>query len=170
MYNRKITFITKCRIIFGGFSPMGWFFLGFGMIFFLLFSMNADLSFMNSSAKNQSVQGEVTKIESTNSSINDQMVFVNYYKFNSKEGSSYKGSSYSTGKSLYEGQIVEVIYNDNNPKDSVIKGMRKKKFNAVALFVFIFLLGLFLIAYHIKKGTVPIIVSFELGYNSWDDM
>ncbi|HYV28317.1 MAG TPA: hypothetical protein VFA77_12335, partial [Candidatus Eisenbacteria bacterium] len=42
---RQVPLLIRLRLLFGGTSAqMGWFFLGFGMIFFWVFTRHADLT------------------------------------------------------------------------------------------------------------------------------
>ncbi len=152
--NRDIEFFTKCGVFFGGFqNQLGWFFFGFGLIFFWIFGMNADLSFLRYTGNTITVQGIATDSIETRFSENETPIFENHYKFTTKEGIEFEEFSYSTGQDIQIGKTITVEYPEGKPEYSRIVGMKREIFGTVALFVVIFpIIGLVYIFSNIKKS------------------
>jgi hypothetical protein len=134
--------------LFNAASQFGWALLGFGGIFFWIFAMNADLSFVTFRGPVHRITGEVTEIEKTSASEGGSKtrsgtpVYRTHYAY-SIAGQRITGTAYSTGRHPTVGETVEVQYALNDPKESRIEGMRRKMFGAGASFVVIFpLVGL----------------------------
>ena len=152
--NRDVSFFTKCGVFFGGNqNQFNWFFFGFGLIFFWMFTMNADLSFLRYTGNIITVQGIVTDSIETYFSENKIRIFENHYKFKTKEGIEFEEFSYSTGQNIQIGETVTVEYPEGKPEYSRIRGMRRQMFGIVVLFVLIFpIIGLVGIVFGIKKS------------------
>ncbi|MCK5685765.1 DUF3592 domain-containing protein [bacterium] len=152
---RNIPLMLKIQVLFGGFmNQFGWFFFGFGMIFFWVFVMNADLTswyqFDSSAVKEK---GRVLYCEETSMEENDRDVYEIGYKFTGPDGNTYQDRSYSTGRSYREGKAVTIEYPAGNPSVSRIKGLRREAFGPMVLFVVIFpFIGLCTVIAGIKKG------------------
>ena len=152
--NRKIPITTKCSLLFGGFfNQFGWLFFGFGLIFFWVFAMNTDLSFLHFTGKIITVEGIATDSFETGASENDISVFENHYKFTTTEEDEFESFSYSTGRNIQIGKTVTIEYPEGKPQYSRIKGMRRHTFGPAALLVVIFpLVGLAFIFLGIRKS------------------
>lgn len=123
--------------LFNGWSQIGWFVFGFGMIFFWVFAGNADLSLITFRGEIAEVPAKVVKVEETGASENETTVYANHYQF-SAAGQTFTGTSYSTGSRATEGEEVRVQYKPGNPLRSRIAGMRRAQFGPFALIVVIF--------------------------------
>jgi hypothetical protein len=152
--NRFIPVTTKWGVLFGGFmNQFGWAFFGFGLIFFWIFAMNADLSFLHFSGEIITVEGKVTNSSKTGASVNEIPVYEVHYTFGNGDADAYNGISYSTGRALQSGETVSIEYPEGKPRYSRIKGMRRQLFGPVILFVLIFpVIGLVFIFYGMKKS------------------
>lgn len=131
---RAVPLSLRLANAFNGATQFGWIFFGFGMIFVWVFGMNADLSFGDLAGQ---ATAEVTQVEETGASENDQRIYKNYYAF-SLAGQRHTGASYSRGSAATVGEKVEVEYDEDDPQLSRIAGMRRKMFGPFVLFVFIF--------------------------------
>ena len=123
--------------VFNGFSQIGWFVFGFGMIFFWAFAGNADFSFITFRGNVAEVAGKVTSVESTGASENDTSIMANHYEY-SVAGQRFTGTSYTKGGAASAGEEVKVQYSPGNPARSRIAGMRTGQFGPFVLFVTIF--------------------------------
>ena len=136
---------------FNGFSQIGWLVFGFGMIFFWIFTLNADFSFATF-RDFATADGKVTSVESTGASENDVNVKANHYEF-SVAGRTYRGRSYSTGDEVAAGEDVTVEYDEGNPERSRIEGMRRAIFGPAVALVNIFpMIGLLLLIPATRSG------------------
>ncbi|HEY0142122.1 MAG TPA: DUF3592 domain-containing protein [Thermoanaerobaculia bacterium] len=138
--------------VFNGFGQFGWFFFGFGMIFFWVFGASADLSFLKFGSLAQT-SGQVTQVEATAASENEQPVYANYYAF-SLAGRRHTGVSYVTGSAATVGETVEIEYDASDPSWSRIAGMRRAMFGSWALlFALIFPgIGLTIALFSLRSG------------------
>ncbi|MCI5137665.1 MAG: hypothetical protein D3922_04445 [Candidatus Electrothrix sp. AR1] len=69
---REVPVTVWGNIFFGGFAnQFGWIFFGFGMIFFWIFALNADVSFLLFSGERVTVQGMVTDSRETSASVDE---------------------------------------------------------------------------------------------------
>lgn len=151
---RKIPTSVWINIFFGGFAnQFGWIFFGFGMVFFWIFAVNADTSFLLFFGERVTVQGTATDSWETNASVNEQSVYENHYTFVDDKGKKIQDLSYATGQRVNKGGTVTVEYPAGKPYYSRIKGMRRRMFGSAALFVLIFpLVGLAFILFGLKKA------------------
>lgn len=145
---RRVPMSLIVTNLFNAFSQIGWAVLGFGGIFFWIFAMNADFSFVTFRGDMNRIAGEVLQIEKTNASEGGSKnrpgspVFRTHYAY-SVAGQRLTGTAYSTGNHPEVGQQVDVEYIKGKPAESRIEGMRRKMFGAGAGFVVIFpLVGL----------------------------
>jgi hypothetical protein len=149
---RRVPLSLQIVNLFNGFAQAGWLVFGFGMIFFWFFAFNADFSFVTFRGPYATAQGKVTKVETTHASENDVQVEANHYEF-SVAGSTHTGASYSTGKSVAEGENVTVEYDQDDPSRSRIEGLRRAIFGpAVALVTLFPAIGLAFLVPSIVTG------------------
>jgi hypothetical protein len=137
---RTVPLCTWITVLFGGaLQQIGWFLLGFGMIFFYVFGLEADLSglWMRLVDARQAT-GVVTSIEDTNASENESPVFAVNYRFVAANGTKVESTAYSTGYYPDVGQRVSVEYLHSNPEVSRVEGMRRTTFGPAAIIVVIF--------------------------------
>ncbi len=134
---RRVPISLRMVNFFNGWAQIGWGVFGFGMIFFLVFGMNADYSFVTFRDVTGRATGHVTRVESTGASENDQAVTANHYEY-SVAGEWFQGKSYTTGASPAQGERVTIEYDENSPHRSRIAGMRRATFGPAALLVAIF--------------------------------
>jgi len=141
---RKIPFTTRISILFGGFkSQFGWFFLGFGLVFFWAFAMNSDFSFMQFKGKIITTEGIAIRSQDTDASEGDLQVYENYFRFTADDGLEYEGISYATGQRIITGDTLTIEYPEGKPQYARILGMRMQTFSTVAVWTVLFpLVGL----------------------------
>jgi len=138
--------------LFNGFSQIGWFVFGFGMIFAWVFMGNADFSAITFRGPHTQARGRVTTVEGTGASVNHQQVIANRYEF-FVDGRRYLGTSYSSGNSKNAGDEVTIEYDEKNPERSRIEGMRRAQFGAGVAFVAIFpFIGFVFVFFATKSG------------------
>lgn len=149
---RYIDAYSQLVILLSGFlQQMGWGFLGFGMIFVLVFFPFTEWKFALATGPWEVVQGEITGSEGTDLSINDQQVWKYGYKF-SFDGRDFEGVSYDFYSDLPPGRAVAVRVNARNPVVSNIEGMRYGSRPLFLTFVLIFpVVGLFMIVPAVRK-------------------
>jgi len=152
---RAVPLCTWVTVLFGGvLQQIGWFFLGFGMIFFYVFGLEADLSglWMRLMDTRQAT-GVVTSIEDTNASENESPVYAVHYRYVAANGTKVEETAYSTGYYPDAGQRVTVEYLRSNPEVSRVEGMRRTTFGPAAIFVVIFpLVGASLAFFGLLEG------------------
>ena len=134
---RRVPLSLQVVNFFNGFSQIGWLLFGFGMIFFWVFTLNADFSFATFRGPHETVSGRVTSVENTNASENDVQVQANHYEY-AVAGNLMTGTSYSTGASATPGDTVTIEYDEDDPARSRIEGMRRAIFGPAVAFVNIF--------------------------------
>ncbi len=134
---RRVPLSLQIVNFFNGFSQIGWALFGFGMIFFWVFTLNADFSFLTFRGPHETVDGTVTRVENTHASENDTPVHAHHYEY-SVAGTRHSGTSYITGDSLAAGETVTVEYDEDNPSRSRIEGMRRALFGPGVMFVSLF--------------------------------
>ncbi|MCK5632699.1 hypothetical protein KAH94_03050 [bacterium] len=151
--NRKIPVTTKCNVLFGGFlNQFGWLFFGFGLIFFWVFAMNADLSFLYFKGNIISIEGVAIDSYETGAMEGETPVFENHYKFTTKDGIEFEEFSYDTGYDVKPGSKLTIEYPEGKPQYSRVKGMRRQMFGAFVLFVVIFpFIGLIFMFFGARK-------------------
>ena len=151
---RSIPISTRIAILFGGFkSQFGWAFFGFGMIFFWVFAMNADLSAFHFNKNTIETEGTAIRWQGTNSSENEVPVYKNYFLFTDEHGVEHEGISYATGRAVTAGELLTVEYPEGKPEYARIKGMRNSMFSSFVLFVVIFpLVGLIFILLGLRRS------------------
>jgi len=157
--SRHVPFLLKCQVLFGGWeSWFGWLFFGLGLIFFWIFTLNADVSFLTMRGNLKSAEGVLSRSERTKASEGGTNrskrtpIYANYYSFN-YDGKRFKGVSYATGGQLRSGAPVMVEFVAGNPTISRIKGMRRAAFGPGGLVAVIFpSIGLGFLLFGMKKG------------------
>lgn len=151
---RAIPATVWINIFFGGFTnQFGWIFFGFGMVFFWIFALQADMSFLLFTGEHVTTQGVITESRETNASEDEKSIYENHYTFVDEHGKRIQDFSYATGKWLREGAEVTVEYPAGRPYYSRIQGMRRKMFGPAVLFVLIFpLVGLVFLFFGISKA------------------
>lgn len=137
---------------FNRFAQIGWALFGFGMLFFWVFTLNTDLSFITFRGPHETVDGTVLRVEDTQASENDVHVQANHYQY-SVAGSVLTGTSYSTGVEVAAGETVPVEYDEDDPSRSRIEGMRRAMFGPGLLAINILpLIGLLMLIPATRTG------------------
>ncbi|MCG8433558.1 MAG: DUF3592 domain-containing protein [Gammaproteobacteria bacterium] len=156
---RHVPITLRLPVLFGGtVNQIGWFFFGFGMIFFWAFALRADLSMLTFRGEIAQTPGIVTGSEKTNASeggtehSDGTPIYANYFRYEAG-GVQYESVSYATGRRLSTGQQINVEYLLAAPKTARISGMRQNLFGPFAVFVVIFpVIGLAFIFPGLLKG------------------
>ncbi len=149
---RAVPLATRLRVFFGGFlNQFGWIFFGFGLIFFWVFALNADLaSFLRFRGALETTPGVIVESEETGASENDVRIYKHQYAFQ-WNGADYTGVSYARGHQVEPGAQVTVEFARGDPSVSRIQGMRRTMFGPWAIFVVIFpLIGLVFILVSVR--------------------
>ncbi|MBI5882667.1 MAG: DUF3592 domain-containing protein [Elusimicrobia bacterium] len=125
--------------VFGGFLPQfGWLFLGFGMVFFWVFSVpETAVSLFRFAGELESTPGTVTACRATAMSEDDITVFAVKYSFET-QGPGCRGTSYATGSCPVPGTAVTVEFPAGSPEHSRVQGLRSAPFGPLVLIVFLF--------------------------------
>jgi Protein of unknown function (DUF3592) len=139
--------------LFNGLAQLGWALFGFGMLFFWLFAMSADVSFITFRGPLAETEGEVVRVERTGASEGKRPIYANHYTY-FVGGQPTTGVSYSLGHRADPGQRVTVEYASEHPTRSRIAGMRRNTFGPGALFVALFPLA----------GLTLLIVATAIGW------
>lgn len=142
-------------VLFGGaLQQVGWFLLGFGMIFFNVFGLEADLSglWMRLFDTRQAT-GVVTAVTDTNASENESPVYAIAYRFVAANGTQVESTAYSTGYAPEPGQRVMVDYLSGSPEVARVEGMRRTVFGPAAILVVVFpLVGAVMVFFGLREG------------------
>lgn len=152
---RYVPLTMLVRLLFGGaLNQVGWLLLGFGMIFFWGFVMQADfLSLTCFRGEFGSARGTVTACAKSNASEDDTPIFRVDYAFQAPDGRFRRGTSYSPGEKLDPGASVYVEFAKTAPSVSRIRGLRSKPFSPWLAVVGVApLAGLVLILFGIRGG------------------
>lgn len=159
---RNLSLLLRIGMLFGGFlNQFGWFFFGFGMIFFWAFALNTDpLAIYDFSGTLTEVPGKVVAVEKTSfsegGSKNRPGTPIYQVDFNYVVGNeTYLQTSYCKGKRTAAGKQVTVEFPEGRPMRSRIKGFRSAIVSSLALLVTLFPL----------IGAIFILVSFRFGWN-----
>ena len=137
---RQIDFFTQSILIFGGLlNQIGWFFIGFGMLFFwVAFTFSGFESIFQSTKGWEEIRGTIDQISATNTSVNDQRVYQYDYNFR-LNSQIYAGQSFTNGQQFDIGDKVSILFNFNNPEQSVIKGAKRNELSPwILAFLLIF--------------------------------
>ncbi len=152
---RAVPACVWATVLFGGaLQQIGWLLLGFGMIFFYAFGLQADISGpLLAVMDTAQASGVVTSVEGTNASENDAPVYAVQYRFVAANGTKVEATAYSTGYYPDEGQRVTVEYLRGRPQVARVEGMRRSVFGAAALIVTIFpLIGAGITFFGLREG------------------
>jgi hypothetical protein len=151
---RRIDLFTKSTVLFGGFFQLfGWIFFTIGSILSWIFIPASEVVYWFEFGKEwKETQGVVLTVEATNSAVNDQLVYRNFYAFE-LDGQRYTGKSFTRGQQYQGGENAPIRYNAKNPGESYMAGSSRATFPAFVLFVLIFpLIGLgFIVSSLIKN-------------------
>lgn len=147
---RSVPLLVHLALRTGGvISQMGWFFLGFGLIFAHIFVPWDGLKWVTGSAAE--TPGAYIGSEGTGAHENDRPVIRHKFRY-SVDGTEYHGESYTTGSGNVADSLT-VEYLESDPAISVIKGQRDSMFGPVAAIVMIFpLVGFFMLLPGIWSG------------------
>lgn len=149
---RRVPLSLQVAMILGPATQLGWAIFAFGMLFFLVFAGQADISFVTMRGDLAIVEGRITEVQSTAASENKTRVMANHYEY-SIAGRRLTGISYTTGESVEAGQKVAVEYKPDDPLRSRIEGMRTDVFSSWALVVTLFpLAGLIVVYFAMRNG------------------
>ena len=156
LHPREVPFSVRYQLMFGGFfNQFGWFFLGFGLVFFWIFTLNAEFSSLYYfRGELETAPGTVLVTEPTSFSeggskhSRGRRIYAMHYSFSPLGEGEYGGTSYATGERFRKGDSVTVEYPKGNPSVSRIQGMRRAILSSWAALVGIFPLvgGGFIIA------------------------
>ena len=152
---RNVPVPVKIKILFSGVTSfIGWFFFGFGMIFFWAFAVNADFPSLDYMFNDPVyADGKIIDSMETGASVNEETVYKHIYVFIDRTGREYRGVSYTAGTMSGKGSHVEIKYPEGRPELSRINGMRRKMFGPIVAFVVIFpLIGFIFIIVTVKKA------------------
>ena len=147
---RSVPLLVRLALMTGGvLSQLGWFFVGFGLIFVHVFAPLDSLRWVLGTTVETT--GQYKGSEGTNASENDRPVIRHRFTF-MVDGVSYDGESYTTGSGSASGAVI-VQYLEGSPEFSVIKGQRDAMFGPLAAFVLIFpIVGLFMLIPGLRHG------------------
>jgi hypothetical protein len=138
---RDVPLLLAVQLLVGGpIGFIGWFFLGFGMIFVWVFAMNTDpaatWAFRGTLL---SAPGMVTSADNTHFSEGEDGPTIFSYRYHfDYAGKSYEGQSYQPGAPAEAGMAVVVEFPEGRPERSRIRGMQSAPMPAFALFVILF--------------------------------
>lgn len=158
---RPIPLLLRSELLFGNIlAQLGWFFLGFGGIFFWAFALNSEvISHFQFRGELDSARGVVLEVKDTGASEGGGKnrrgtpIYAHEYSFTARDGTEYHGVSYALGQRLEPGQEVMVEYRRGKPAVSRIQGMRHAMFDTWAGFVVIFpVIGLIFVIVTLRSG------------------
>ena len=137
---RPVPLLVCSQVLFGDMlTQFGWFFFGFGMIFFWAFAMNSDLASIRSfRGPLETTPGIVTDSRGMGASENGAEVYAYHYSFTGPDGIKYEGVSYSLGSRMNKGHMATIEFPKGGPAKSRIQGMRTAPFGAWAALVTVF--------------------------------
>lgn len=139
---------------FGGFyNQFGWFFFGFGMIFYWVFAANADFESIYFYVSDvETAPGVVAETEVLNYKVNKKSVHRIDYRF-TVAGVERRGTSYTTDSNFGAGAKATIEYPAGNPDVSRIQGAGSAPMPIWALFVVIFpMIGLIFMSVGFRRG------------------
>jgi hypothetical protein len=154
---RKVPASLVVANVFNGFTQLAWAVFGLGMIFFGIFAVNADLSFISLRGPLAETGGEVVRVERTSFSEgrknSSRPIYAHHYVY-AVAGRPLTGVSYSVGQHGAPGDRVTVEYAEAAPGRSRIAGMRRAPFGPWTLAV-----GIVAVA-----GLVLVVVASAIGW------
>lgn len=120
---RHVSLPLACKTLLGIAGRFGTPLLGFGMLFVLVFGLRpADEVQLALYAA--TVNGTVTGVGPTSTSVNDVTVWQYEFRFRAPDGQEYTGHSYITGLYFEEGDRVTIEYATSRPEAARIEGSR----------------------------------------------
>ena len=142
---RDIPLAVVAQLLFGGvLGFLGWFFFGFGMIFFWIFAMNSDpTAWITFRGKLETATGTVLGADETSFSeggsehTDGTRIYAHRYRF-TYQGHAYEGVSYRLGAQAEADGTVTIEFPEGRPQRSRIQGMRSAPFGWPVLFVVVF--------------------------------
>jgi hypothetical protein len=142
------------ELLFGRtYGHFGWVWLNFSLIFVFAFGADEALKGFFTFGGKSIVAGQITAIEETNTSVNDEPVFAVRFAF-TWDSVSHGGASYSTDPQFDVGEAVDIEVTGDDLDSATIEGMRN---NTVPLFVVLLVLlfpaiGLALVCTAARRG------------------
>jgi len=155
LLGRQIPLLLKIKVIVGNpVGMIGLFFLIFSIPFIIVFIGNSAFSSYKFDKVPPTVEGTVTSIVPTNSSVNGATVYEYHYDYPLPNGVTSSGISYTEGKIMEEGQKVKIEYVYDNPQLSRIQNMRTATFDIWVTFIILpfILVGGGLFGWSLYKG------------------
>ncbi len=158
---RSVPLLVRVKVLVGGFSTQfGCFFVGFGLIFVWVFTLNSDLtSWYRFRGPLETADGTVLHSKKTSFSVGGSddsdgtPVYSIRYSFTGPGTEEYQNVSYVPGRELEEGRKVVVEYPKGDPETSRIRGMRSSPMGLFGLMPVIFpLLGVWFMITGLRKG------------------
>ena len=151
---RHLSLYSQAVLLCSGlYSTIGWIFLGFGMIFFWIFTYNsAAMLWLSPKVDWEHAQGIIVKIANTNAYENEEDIYsLNYTYF--ANGQKHTGKGYMMDDDLLEGDEIAIQFNPKNVVHSKLTNGRQKMFSAWTIIILIFpLVGLGMLFYGIKAN------------------
>jgi hypothetical protein len=142
---RNVPLAVAVQLLFGGvIGFFGWFFFGFGMIFFWIFAMNTDpAALIAFRGELETATGTVIGAAETHFSeggsehTDGTPIYSHRYRF-TYQGQPYEGVSYRLGAQAEAGGTETVEFPPGRPQRSRIRGMRSAPFGWPVLLVVLF--------------------------------
>lgn len=153
MHKRDVPPGIRFKIIFENFyTSFGLIFLIISSIFIIVFS--SFIKFDSLTQNSPVIEGIVTDINVTSTSINDRRVYAFHYEYKLPDGSIRNGKSFSEDIYYEVGAPVKVLYSEKDPGVSHIEGMRAGEFSGWILFIMIpfLLVGAGFFIYGLRKA------------------
>ncbi len=122
---RPVPTTLRLLVLFGGpTSQIGWFFLGFGLIFVWVFGALMDFSpLLFPKGRWQTAEGVLVASRPTSWRVNGVPVYAHDYRFPTPDGREWVHTSRRPGDQLAPGTRVTVEYREGDPSVSRIRGM-----------------------------------------------
>ncbi|MDY0280829.1 MAG: DUF3592 domain-containing protein [Salinivirgaceae bacterium] len=156
---RTVPFNLPLQLLFGRvFFLVGFIFSVVALLFLFVLGSNAKPNPFNDASP--TVDGVITDIRRTNSSINEERVYQFFYTFNIGGISEKTGSSYSQQVDLQIGDTVRVLHENKDPFNSVIVGMRTGEIEPwIILFLLpVLLIGLVFVGISVRNARRDILL------------
>jgi hypothetical protein len=151
----------RLTLLLGGAGQFGWFFLGFGMIFVWLFTLQSDWSFLWFWGAVETARGTIVRVDKTRSSegggegSDGTPIYACRYRFTRPDGVEHTGVSYVVGRPVDEAEAgpVTIEFPKGRPERSRVRGMRRAPFPAIAAFPVIFpIIGMVFAGHRLASG------------------
>src|SRR5262245_28711095 len=128
---RRLPLLLRCQLLFGGLTSQGgWVFFSFGLIFFWVFALNADLvPLLFRTERVEQTPGTVVRTEATrfheggSEDSEGTPIHAATYRFRAA-GQELWGVSYGLGSVPEPGTRITVEYASGHPRWSRIAGLR----------------------------------------------